>query len=247
MSEQKWQSIHIAVNLPIWLYRPLSWVKHKTFPLKASNQVIPNLAGDRDVEWAWIASQMPSGPGEALDFGNGGNNLALLAAQRGFNVTAVDLESVRWHYIHPLLCFIQGDILNLSLPKKHFDLIINCSTVEHVGITGRYGVTENCSYGDIEAMKRLRHFMKTDGLMLLTIPVGHDAVFPPLHRIYGAQRLPKLLEGYRIKEEAFWVKDDQNHWVLCNRNTALNFHASAGSLNPLQNVYGLGCFVLRRL
>ncbi len=99
-----------------------------------------NLSGDRDIEWSWVAAQMPSGPGEALDFGHGGSHLGLIAAQRGFNVTAVDLEPARWFYQHPCLRFIQGDILRLPLPAGHFDLVINCSTVEHVGLVGRYGV-----------------------------------------------------------------------------------------------------------
>ncbi|MDI6704407.1 MAG: hypothetical protein QME40_07045 [bacterium] len=45
------------------------------------------LAGDRDVEWSWIASQMPSGLGEALDFGCGPiSYLGLIAAHRGFKL-----------------------------------------------------------------------------------------------------------------------------------------------------------------
>jgi SAM-dependent methyltransferase len=204
-----------------------------------------NLLGDRDIEWSWIASQMPSGPGETLDFGPGGSHLGLIAAQRGFNVTAVDLEPVYWPYVHLGLRFIQGDILKLPLPKEHFDLVINCSTVEHVGLAGRYGVTEDRPDGDLEAMAWLRDLMKPGGVMLLTIPVGQDAVFAPLTRIYGAQRLPRLLESYEVVKEAFWVKDDKNRWMLCDRDTALNFKASAGSWNPLQNVYALGCFVLR--
>lgn len=206
---------------------------------------LPNLAGDRNIEWSWVASQMPSGPGEALDFGPGGSFLGLIAAQRGFKVTAVDLEPVQWHYMHQGLQFIHGDILQLSLPTNHFDLVINCSTVEHVGLAGRYSVTENSPDGDLKAMARLRELMKPGGVMLLVIPMGQDAIFPPMCRVYGAQRLPRLLEGYSIEKEAFWIKDNQNRWVLARRETALNFKASAGSWNALRNVYALGCFVLR--
>jgi hypothetical protein len=206
---------------------------------------IPNLLGDRDIEWSWIASQMPSSPGEALDFGPGGSHQALIAAQRGFNVTAVDLESVHWPYVHPGLRFIQGDILKLPLPTEHFDLVINCSTVEHVGLAGRYGVTENRPDGDLEAMARLHGLMKPNGLMLLTIPVGQDAVFAPFHRVYGKERLPRLLDGYIVEKEAFWVKDQENRWVSCDRETALKFEASVHG-GPLQNAYALGCFVLRK-
>jgi len=88
--------------------------------------------------------------------------------------------------------------------------------------------------------------MKPGGVMLLTIPVGQDAVFAPLTRVYGKERLPRLLDGYIVEKEAFWVKDQENCWVQADKETALSFQASAGSWDPLQNVYAIGCFVLRR-
>jgi 2-polyprenyl-3-methyl-5-hydroxy-6-metoxy-1,4-benzoquinol methylase len=228
--------ITLHFYLPEWLYGCLH-------PLK---QERTNLVGDRDIEWSWIASQMPSGPGEALDFGNGSSHLGLIAAHRGFLVTAVDLEPVQWPYAHHNLHFIRGDILKLPLPENHFDLVINCSTVEHVGLAGRYSVTEDRAGGDLEAMARLRELMKPNGVMLLTMPVGQDAVFAPLCRVYGAQRLPQLLKGFTIEKEVFWAKNTQNQWVNCGREEALSFKASAGSWDPLENVYAIGCFVLSR-
>jgi len=242
-------TITVPFYLPGWFYRPLRVLKYK---LKLSGRTKTNsprgvnLLGDRDIEWSWISSQMPSGPGEALDFGSGESNLALIAAQRGFNVTAIDLEPVHWPYVHPGLRFIQGDILKLPLPKEHFDLVINCSTVEHVGLVGRYGVTDDRSNGDLETMTYLWELMKLCGVMLLSVPVGQDAVFKPMCRIYGRGRLPRLLSGYLVEKEVFWVKDQKNRWVQSDKETALSFKASASSFDPLQNVYALGCFVLRR-
>jgi SAM-dependent methyltransferase len=206
---------------------------------------IPNLAGDRDVEWSWVAAHMPDGPGEAIDFGAGTGFLSFVAAQKHFNVTAVDLGAVNWLFSPSGLNFVQGDIMTVPLPDKHFDLIINCSTVEHAGLAGRYSVTQDNPDGDLEAMARLRKLMKTGGTMLLTIPVGRDAVFRPLSRIYGVQRLPKLIDGYLLKKEEYWVKDGRNQWVASDKKTALDFKAMAGSWNPLKNVYALGCFVLK--
>jgi len=88
--------------------------------------------------------------------------------------------------------------------------------------------------------------MKPGGVMLLTIPVGQDALFAPLCRVYGEQRLPLLLEGYTVEKESYWVKDNKNQWVLSNGDVALSFKASAGSWDPLENVYALGCFVLSK-
>jgi len=240
-------NVTVPVCLPDWLYHLLGRLKRKVaHSRKDCSSALMNLRGDRDIEWSWVASQMPSGPGEALDFGNGGSLLGLIAAQQGFNVTAIDSGSVQWPYVHPRLHFMHGDILKLPLPKEHFDLVINCSTVEHVGLVGRYGVTESRPNGDSEAMARLRELMKPDGVMVLTVPVGQDAIFAPITRIYGAQRLPRLLTGYDIEKEEYWVKDEQNRWILSNRETALSFQSFAGSWDALQNVYALGCFVLRR-
>lgn len=233
-------NLKIPVYLPDLLYYSLRRLKNRGYA------PLTNLIGDRDIEWSWVASQMPSGPGNALDFGNGGSYLGLIAAQRGFTVTAFDLGPVQWPYVHPQLQFVQGDILKLSLPLSHFDLVINCSSVEHVGLIGRYGVAEERANGDLEAMVRLRGLMKPGGVMLLTIPMGQDAVFAPLCRVYGIQRLPQLLSGFSIMKKSYWVKDDHNRWIQCDKETVLDFEASAGSWDPLQNVTALGCFILSR-
>ena len=198
-----------------------------------------DLAGDRDIEWTWVASRIPPGPGEALDFGCGTSALGLVAAHRGYQVTAVDLAAVAWPYRVERLSFLEGDILDLALEDARFDLVINCSAIEHVGLPGRYGVTEARAEGDIAAMARMRALMKRGGRMLLTVPVGQDAVFAPWHRVYGPERLPRLLDGFASESREYWVKDAENRWAKTDEATAL-------AALPRERLYGLGCFVLRR-
>jgi hypothetical protein len=76
------------------------------------------------------------------------------------------------------------------------------------------------------------------GRMILTIPVGQDAVFSPQHRIYGEERLPRLLERYRPVEEQYWAKDGPQ-WKLVERAAALGTEGS-------ESFYSLGLFVLGR-
>lgn len=213
--------------LSVWLYR------------RVLEPPPPNLRGDRDIEYSWIVANLPKGGGEALDFGCGtGSYLGLIAARQGFNVTAIDFGDVKWPYFHPKLKFIQGDFLKLDFPSRSFNLIINCSSIEHVGLAGRYGIKENRPDGDLEAMAKMRKILKPKGKMLLTIPVGQDAVFSPLYRVYGEKRLPKLLEGYVIEKKEYWVKNDKNQWILADEVTALN-------VKPKEYFCSLGCFVLR--
>jgi hypothetical protein len=201
----------------------------------------PNLRGDRDVEYSWIAANLPSGPGRVLDFGTGPgwSWMGLLAARRGFEAVGVDLQPAAWAYHHPRFSFIQADAFDLPFPPEHFDLIINCSSIEHVGLVGRYGVTAARLDGDLQAMTILRTLTRRGGQMLLTIPVGRDHVFPPLHRVYGTQRLPLLLRGWERLRDEYWAKDGQNRWTLVSEEVALN-------IEPLRWYYGLGLFVLRR-
>ena len=198
----------------------------------------PNLNGDRAIECSWIAAHMPDGPGRALDFGCGNWSwMSLLAARKGFDVTGFDIQNVQWPYLYRSLGFMRGDILKVELPRGDFDLIINCSAIEHVGLD-RYGATALTDAGDLEAMKRLRSLLKSNKPMLLTIPVGLDTVIAPLHRVYGIVRLPKLLEGWAVDQQEYWIKDEENRWILVSKEVALQNP-------PTRRCYGLGLFVLR--
>lgn len=196
----------------------------------------PGLEGDRDVEYSFIEAHCPPGPGDGLDLGCGTSHLALLAARRGFRMTAIDLRPVRWPYAHPNLAFRQTDLFDLGLSPSSLDLVINCSTVEHIGL-GRYG-DDSTRDGDLAAMRLLASSLRPSGTMLLTVPAGRDAVFEPWHRVYGEDRLPRLLEGYRMEREEFWTKDAQGRWTSVPRSEALSRPAQAAQ-------YGLGCFVLK--
>lgn len=238
----------IPIPMPDRLYRWLKRVQGRTTPepTRPANAAKVNLNGDRDIEWSWIAARIPAAGGQALDFGSGQSALGLAAAHRGYRVTALDLSPAAWSYRVPRLKSVQGDVLRMKFPQGAFDLVINCSTVEHVGLPGRYGVVEERPDGDLEAMRILARWMKPKAVMLLTIPVGIDQVFPPLTRVYGKKRLPRLLSGFRILEEAYWMKKEDNLWAPGTRRAALATQTYAGSWKPEQNYYPIGCFVLQK-
>lgn len=205
-----------------------------------------NLIGDRYIEWGWVSAHMPPGPGRALDFGTGEGFLSLVAAERGFEVLALDLSPQSWPFRHPRIEVRSGDVLEIDVSVGSLDLIINCSSVEHVGLAGRYGVVRDRPDGDLEAMRRMSSWLRPGGTMLLTVPVGVDEVFSPNCRVYGEQRLPLLTHGWSVAAERYWLKDELNRWAEVTAREALVAPASASSASPNENLYGLGCFALRR-
>lgn len=199
----------------------------------------------RDIEWSWIASQMPYGQGEALEFGNGGSFLGLIAAQHGFTVTAIGTGTVRWSYTHPQLRFVQGNVFTLPAPIGSFDLVINDSAIEQTGLIRSYkGIREHFDK-DLEVMARLRELMKPGGVMLLTIPIGQSTARVPRYRGYGAQQLRRLLQGYEIEKEVFWRRNEQNCWVLTEKEHILTSEMLGEPGNAMQPITAIGCFVLR--
>jgi SAM-dependent methyltransferase len=198
-------------------------------------QTGPVLAGDRTIEWGWVLSRLRRDPGRVLDFGTGTGFLALAAALAGHEVVAVDLEPCAFEFKGEPITYRQGDFNELEFENSSFDQVLNCSTIEHVGLEGRYGSPADRD-GDLRAMEKLARLLRPDGDMVLTLPVGLDGVFPPYHRVYGAERLPRLLEPFSVRDEAWWAKLDGESWEPASRETAL-------AVEPSSSYYALGLFV----
>lgn len=226
-------------NRGSWAFGVAGNLAHMASQRLAAHDGRPTLAGDRWVEWSFCMARLASGLGTTLDFGAGIGFLSLAAAQRGHRVIALDRMSDTPDFEHAAVEFVHADILDRPLEGQLFDQILNCSSVEHVGLVGRYQ-SGDAPDGDIEAMEIMREALAPDGRMVMTVPVGRDLVCSPLHRIYGSERLPRLLEGYAVNEEQFWWKSaGSSTWSQTERSTALATEGSA-------SFYSLGLFVLGR-
>jgi SAM-dependent methyltransferase len=194
------------------------------------------LAGERDVEWAWTLAHLHRGPGRVLDFGSGNGMLALGAQFAGNEAVAVDLEPEQYLFRGHEIEYIQGDFNDLELEPGSFDQILNCSSIEHVGLAGRYGSPKDPD-GDLRAMAKMMSLLRPGGAMVLAIPVGVDAVYSPWHRVYGGERLPLLLERWTIQKESYWAKLGGEHYERVSREQALADEGSA-------TYYALGLYVV---
>jgi SAM-dependent methyltransferase len=235
----------VPIYLPSWLHEPIRKAK-RVFVPPATPTACVNIAGERNVEWSFLSAEMPSGPGDAIEFGCEQAYMSLLAAQRGFRVVANDLQPQAFTWKHSGVEFLLGDLLKLPLPANHFDLAINCSSVEHVGMVGRYGIDAEQDNGDIDVMNRLAQILKPGGVLLMTAPCGKDAVLRPWCRVYGQQRLPRLFAAFAVAKQEFWIKNSANQWQSCTREQALTFEPSNHASDPHGCAYALGCFVLRK-
>jgi SAM-dependent methyltransferase len=239
------QKISLPIYVPTFVYRVIRTLK-RSYARNGAGPIAINIGGERNIEWSFISSEIPSGTGEALEFGCEQGYMSLVAAQKGFHVIANDLEPQGFCWEHPQVKFVHGDFLKLDVPENHFDLVIDCSSIEHVGVAGRYGITVEDDEGDLQVMRKFERILKPGGKIVMTGPVGKDAVLSPWCRVYGERRLPRLFGGLQIEREEYWMKNKLNQWVKCDRETALRFAPRNHETNPHECAYNLGCFTLRK-
>lgn len=195
-----------------------------------------DLKGEKFLDWGFICANLPPGPKRALEIGPGRSPIIPAMLALGYDVTAIDIASDLSKQFAGIR-FIWGDFTTEML-KVRFEVIVACSTVEHIGLSGRYSSVEDPD-GDLKAMRKICDLLEPDGLLLLTVPVGIDGVFRPYHRVYGRQRLGRMLEGYDLVKSRFLLKEPQGPWRAANREAALDYPGSAQR-------YALGEFLLRK-
>lgn len=239
------EKLLVPVYLPRWLLDSVVKAKRFIVPSARSDSEM-TIWGERTVEWSFLSREMPAGPGEAIEFGCEEGYMSLVAARRGFHVVANDLREQNFAWQHPNVEFRKEDFLKLTFPHDYFDLAINCSSVEHVGVAGRYGIEVNQDEGDIQVMRQIADILKPEGLLLMTAPCGKDALLAPWCRVYGTERLPRLFRSFSIEKEEYWTKNGKNQWVESSRETALNFQPRNDRSDPHRCAYALGCFVLKK-
>ncbi|PJA01482.1 hypothetical protein COX74_02500, partial [bacterium (Candidatus Gribaldobacteria) CG_4_10_14_0_2_um_filter_41_16] len=88
------------------------------------------------------------------------------------------------------IIFKQGDIRQTDYPNDYFDLIACISTLEHIGLSGRYNSDDDPD-GDKKAMLEIKRIIKPGGILLATVPYGARDVLP-INKLYNKSRIADL-------------------------------------------------------
>jgi SAM-dependent methyltransferase len=195
-----------------------------------------DVRGEKILDWAWITVNLPSGSRRALEIGPGESPIIPAMLALDYEVTAVD-QCVDLSKVIANFRLLIGDFNEIHFDSA-FDIIVLCSVVEHIGLSGRYNSKEDQD-GDLKAMRKVAGLLNPDGLLFLTIPVGSDVVHRPWHRVYGRKRFPALLESFEIVKSRFLIKEPWGAWRESGREAALDVPVDIRR-------YALGEMILRK-
>jgi|GEM_PF-1645417 len=155
-----------------------------------------------------LASLPP--PARIIDIGALESLVPLHLASIGHQVTALDIRP--YPFAHPNLTVVKASILDWQGDGQPYDAAVLLSTLEHLGLAV-YGQSTLQEDADQRAMEKTRALLRPGGLLVLTTPFGPSHT-EELQRVYSADDLARLLDGFRVRQCRVARRLDQTTWVL---------------------------------
>ena len=216
---------------------------YRFLDVEASAETAP--PDGRIIEYSFIIQKLAQAPrGKVLDVGCTArlNYLPAALASLGWQVWGIDLREFKFK--HPNFRFISGSIWNTNFPDNFFDAVYAVSTIEHLGLSGRYGITKEDAEGDVRAVREIARILRPDGIFLCTVPYGKEArIIKPLQRVYDKSSLERLFRNWTWKDEVYYSQDDKGYWVSMPEENVIKVEDPSGNstialleLSPLNKV-----------
>lgn len=191
---------------------------------------------DRDLEYPWVLKNIDMKEGKLLDIGSTVGQMLRDVLPKEIDISILNINTMK---DVDGVNQIEGDIRGTDLKSNIFDCITCISTLEHIGVQGRYGV-EKDEYGDMKAMKEMHRLLKPGGRLVLTVPYGSKDVLP-INKLYNKNRISELFKGYKVTKEEYMKFNSKYHlWLTVDETEA----AKTDWLK--ERWYSLGLFVLEK-
>lgn len=161
-------------------------------------------------------------PMRILDAGCAQGTLALLLAENGFNVTALDLrfKFIKYaasRYESGNMDFVCSNILSPPFKSKKFDLVYAGQLIEHL-------------INPIDLLKNIRTILKPSGYLILTTP-NHE---------YFKNKLPSYFELNNFKHYSKYQcsADGDSHFYAFTKKELIKLFKKAGFNKVIIDYYG---------
>ncbi|MEL7669191.1 DUF268 domain-containing protein [Methanobacterium sp.] len=197
------------------------------------------LTGDRCIEYPYVIRKLIKLDKEykyVLDVGCFASPLTSIIKEMDFEVDGIDLNK---KLPYDGINYINGDFILYPF-SSIYDVCVMCSTIEHIGLEGRYN-SPNYIDGDIKAIKKARDILRHNGILILTIPYGEEKIIYPLHRVYNknSKLFKEIKSHFEIIDAEYYKNNSENVFVKCEEN-------EAREVKPSGRNYALGLFCLKK-
>ena len=182
------------------------WFLYKFFPEYFAKE--PLRPTDRYYEYPWALKHIHryTKPAMILDVGSAGSMFPLLAKSLNNNVFATDIRKMNYEGVTCL----NHNICKTPFIDNLFDIVTAISTIEHIGLKGRYGAVSEDS--DEKAIKEIYRIIRPNGFLLMSVPYSRKAKETKFHRIYSEESISKILDGFKLEIDIVKSPEDE-YWL----------------------------------
>lgn len=164
---------------------------------------------DRAIEYPWALKHVDITQGNFLDVGSTVGTMFRDHLADNVEVYIINQETEQRFKDVKGVNAITGDIRNTQFETNKFDVITCISTIEHIGVEGRYHVKAD-PLGDKNAMNEMLRILKPGGKLLLTVPYGAKDMLP-INKLYNKSRIKDITKGYNIISSEYQKYDERFH------------------------------------
>jgi hypothetical protein len=215
---------------------------------------------ERIIEYPWLLSQLPEGPGTLLDAGSALNHDFILRhlKLRQKELTIMTLGPEAECFWRQQISYVFGDLRCTIFRDNCFDYIASLSTIEHIGLDNtRFYTTdraraENNPEAYLAAITELRRILKPDGSLFITVPFGRHRVRDWL-QVFDGDHIDRIVTTFRpsIHSETYFRYSEPHGWSLSSRGESadaqyFDFHSDPALPGAPAAAEAVACLTLTK-
>lgn len=161
----------------------------------SGNVAIPD---DRMIEYSYALSRVirhSNSNSKVLDVGCVAriNVVPQTLCELNYKVTGIDVRE--FSYKHDNFKFIRDNMKDHDFKNEKFDVVTLVSTLEHIGIKGRYGIDKDDDEADYRTIEKAYEILNSSGVLILTVPYNEKCQRHGIHRVYNKPVIDNLFLG----------------------------------------------------
>ena len=182
---------------------------------------------ERIIEYPWLFSHLPAGPGRLLDAGSTLNHDYVLAHKKLSNkcITIMTLAPEENCFWQRGISYVYGDLRSTKFRNDVFDSIVSLSVIEHVGLDTRMYAPETTaephSEGYLDAVREFRRILTPGGECYITVPFGKYSLRKWL-QVFDGPMIDRVVEAFgpQSHTEEYFAYSEAAGWQSATRESA---------------------------
>jgi len=203
-------------------------IKNNRFNLKELEEGYGFRLDERIIEYPWLFSILPPGPGNLLDAGSALNNNHLLSLEplrsKKIYITTLAPEDVA--FWQKGISYTFDDLRDCCYKDNYFNYVISISTLEHIGLDNTMLYTDDISKKEelldsyLLVVDELNRVLKPGGRLYISVPYGRYKKYQWL-QIFDDRMLDQLITAFApitVNESLFRYEHDG--WKVSSREAS---------------------------